>query len=258
MYDSYQVMFGNALFSIGVLHFLFLGRSLRNFFSNFFQERAILSKGVNDTHAYDSIMVMGGINHAKSIAATVDMFDGRTMEWVNMPPLLVMGGYDRDKNRHRSVEMYQSGKKWIDLQPMHEARSIFASCIAGRHVYVAGGQGSGFDSLSSAECFDLDTRKWTQLPSMKRPRRYVSGALLPDGITFLVTGGEVPVPRFTFWGNCDTVTCECEQFNTVSREWSHAPRMIEERYSHCTVRYKDKVVVIGGVGKNGGTLSSCD
>jgi hypothetical protein len=108
-------------------------------------------------------------------------------------------------------------------------------------VVVAGGWFGGQD-FNSTEYLDLEAEKggemkWTVIEStMKEKRAGLSGVLLNDGVTFLVTGG-----------NCGKSTfASCEQLDTTTMEWSDAPAMATARRQHCTVLYKKRAVVIGG------------
>ena len=91
--------------------------------------------------------------------------------------------------------------------------------------------------------------KWTVIEStMKMKRSGLSGVILNDGVTFLVTGGS----------NGGTRLSSCEQLDTTTMTWSDAPSIAKARSSHCTVLYKMKAVVIGGVDENGVYLSWCE
>jgi hypothetical protein len=142
-----------------------------------------------------------------------------------------------------SVEMYESRTgAWASLPDMTTQRAGAASCIVGSKVIVAGGF-DGRTSLKSSEYLDLEPKggkmKWTVMPSikMKKSRSALGGVLLDDGVTFFVTGGY----------NGKTTINSCAQLDTLTMTWSDAPSMASARSAHCTVLYKKKAAVIGGL-----------
>lgn len=60
-----------------------------------------------------------------------------------------------------------------------------AACVAYKgKLYVCGGFGVGKSILSSAECYDPDTDKWTKLNGMRKMCGFVGGVLVDRPIHF--------------------------------------------------------------------------
>ena len=97
------------------------------------------------------------------------------------------------------------------------------------------------DENDTAEVFDKISNSWIELKPMKRNRSSASSVLYNGSV--LVTGGRSKDNR---------VTSSIEQcsFNTspfIPSSWSyHAVKLPRPLERHCTVLYKDRLIVLGG------------
>lgn len=87
-----------------------------------------------------------------------------------------------------------SMNKWYKGPPMINPRCLFASATCGTSAYVAGGiavVGGGMSGTqvvhNTVEKYDPETRSWTPLPRMKKPRKLCSGCYMDN--RFYVIGG---------------------------------------------------------------------
>ena len=120
-------------------------------------------------------------------------------------------------------------------------------------LFVIGGVANGTISLNTGESLNYiqtssnTSRNWTVIAPMTVTRGFAAGALLPDGITILVVGGNTG-------GNIDS---SCELYNTTHNTWSSCPSLPRgSRQAHSAVVYRGRVVVLGGY--NGVYLETCE
>src|SRR5438876_742797 len=87
---------------------------------------------------------------------------------------------------------YAQGITWTPANPMNDARfeDFIAVLLPGHRVLVAGGIGSDFLSLSSAEIYDETTNTWTRTGSMNVARQEFAGnpVVLGDGRVLAIGG----------------------------------------------------------------------
>ncbi len=89
---------------------------------------------------------------------------------------------------------------------------------------------------------------WKSTPDMSTARQYTSGILLPDSITFLVTGG---------LSASSSTLSSCERFDIAANKWSSAGNFsLGARYGHASVVFNNVVVVLGGANLN--YLNTCE
>ena len=88
--------------------------------------------------------------------------------------VLIVGGQDENSVLN-TVLMYNitSGESQ-ELPPMKYKRSSCAAAVAGDLLVVMGGESAVGLCCPSAECYSFQTKKWTELPPIKQPRRYPS------------------------------------------------------------------------------------
>jgi len=100
-----------------------------------------------------------------------------------------------------------------NLPSMGHTRDYPAAVALGRKIFVAGGFGN-----STAECYDVDTKQWNDINSM-RTKRY-GAAAVSLGQSIVVMGGHK--------GN-NVPLSSAEQYDTTSGQWSAFPSMNEAR-----------------------------
>ncbi|PWA67484.1 galactose oxidase/kelch repeat superfamily protein [Artemisia annua] len=113
--------------------------------------------------------------------------------------------------------------KWFKGPSMIYPRCLFASATCGNSAYVAGGiavVGAGTGGTQSVhntvEKYDPETRSWTPLPRMKKPRKLCSGCYMDD--RFYVIGGR---------NEDGELTCG-EFFDSEKNQWNLIPEMLKD------------------------------
>ena len=120
---------------------------------------------------------------------------------------------------------------WDELPSMCHARDSFACISYGQKIFVFGGS-----ALNSAEFYDVETNRWSLLPSMKMSRAACGCARIKDNI--YVVGGI---------DDKDEPLDNVEIFNTVTNSWSTLKRRMKSGRGGCTaLAVKDSIYVFGG------------
>ncbi|XVF03366.1 hypothetical protein REPUB_Repub04eG0254900 [Reevesia pubescens] len=92
---------------------------------------------------------------------------------------ILAGGCDSLGNILSSAEMYNSEtQKWETLPSMNKPRKMCSGVFMDKKFYVIGGTGGvGSDAnvLTCGEEYDLETRKWTEIPNMSPGRSGAAG-----------------------------------------------------------------------------------
>ncbi|GMI99903.1 hypothetical protein like AT2G02870 [Hibiscus trionum] len=92
---------------------------------------------------------------------------------------VLAGGCDSHGNILSSAEMYNSEtQKWETLPSMNKPRKMCSGVFMDRKFYVIGGvSGVGKDTrvLTSGEEYDLETKRWTEIPNMSPGRSGAAG-----------------------------------------------------------------------------------
>ena len=135
------------------------------------------------------------MNESREDGTMVALEDGR---------ILAAGGY------HETVELYDPVKnEWNYIKPMRQKRSFgHGSAVSDGKIYVAGGKTRRL--LSSMECYDPKTKRWTNLPRMINRRR---------GFQLVAAEGQL----YALGGNRDLM---CERFCFLQRKWFSIPKVL--------------------------------
>ncbi|XVE91461.1 hypothetical protein REPUB_Repub01dG0011900 [Reevesia pubescens] len=92
---------------------------------------------------------------------------------------ILAGGCDSQGNILNSAEMYNSEtQQWETLPPMNKPRKMCSGVFIDKKFYVIGGTGGvGNDArvLTCGEEYDLETKKWTEIPNMSPGRSGAAG-----------------------------------------------------------------------------------
>ena len=177
---------------------------------------------------------------------------------VTAPVAYAAGGREvraRLKGRGGRIELsVDAGGEAVLVDPVWSAggsmstarRAHTATLLGNSKVLVAGGQGNGNVSLSSAELYDPVTDTWTAAGSMSTARRFHTATLLGNG-RVLVAGGYN-----------DGWLASAELYDPVTDTWTAAGSMSTAPYWHtATLLGNGKVLVAGGLGI-GGVYSSAE
>ncbi len=178
-----------------------------------------------------SIVLMGGYD-AGAFLKSVEMFDGSTGQWRDLPDMsvprqgcaavciegnvYVVGGSSGGSSL-KSAEMYDSSTgQWRALPDMTIARQRCAAVSIEGNVYVIGGYGGG-SYLRSAEVYDGLMGQWRALPEMSIGREGCAAVSIEGSV--YVVGGKV--------GATKLASVEC--YNPVTNEWHMLPSMSTAR-----------------------------
>eukprot|EP01045_Picozoa_sp_COSAG04_P007867 COSAG04_NODE_421_length_14620_cov_14.314648_6_plen_506_part_00 len=100
--------------------------------------------------------------------------------------VLVAGGHEAYPTRHKSAELWNPATgKWSALPPMSDEYFRAASCV------LPSGRVAVFDDGGGGEAFDLETRTWEKLPSMKCCHWCELGVAAVPGGALVVGSGPV-------------------------------------------------------------------
>ncbi|MFC1628183.1 kelch repeat-containing protein [Gemmatimonadota bacterium] len=123
---------------------------------------------------------------------------------------------------------------WATATSMPTARrGAVAAAISGK-LYVAGGDDSGYISLSTLEVYDPATDSWITLTSMPTPRHVASAAAI-DG-KFYVVGGQ----------NGSSTFSTLEVYDPATDSWTTLTSMPTARWCASAAAIGGKLYVVGG------------
>jgi N-acetylneuraminic acid mutarotase len=222
------------------------------------------------THAWLSRLVLIPLaaSGVTALADTAVAADGRG--WTARPSLItaragadvatvdgrivVVGGFGPDLNDPTVFDSAESrgaagNGVWRTVTPMRHARANPAVAALDGSVYAAGGFDlDGF--VDSVERFDQRIGTWSESPTLPVPRGSAGGAAL--GGRFYVAGGLIPgLPE-------DEITDSVVAFDPVTQRWvSVASMNIARRFTRL-VSAGGRLYAIGGLGRDGRTLSSVE
>ncbi len=140
-------------------------------------------------------------------------------------------------------------RRWSD-QPLYRSdvpdyRSEFALVSTATAIYVLGGTDAEGDAVADANMYDIQRRKWADLPDMATKRSDAFAAFV--GGKVVVFGGE------NGGGLLDSV----EEYDQASGLWNCLPPMPVKRLKASAVAIDGRVYVVGGVVCGWESPSSC-
>ncbi|XP_071734949.1 F-box/kelch-repeat protein At3g27150-like [Rutidosis leptorrhynchoides] len=178
----------------------------------------MLASGENCWWAFDK--GFGSLRRLPVLPSDICFASGDKESFCAGTHLLVSG---REIFGHTIWRFELAMNKWYKGPEMLYPRCLFASATCGSFAYVAGGVHvvggpvSGTQPvLSSVEKYDPDSRTWTPLPRMIKPRKLCSGCYIDN--RFYVIGGR---------NNDGELTCG-EFFDEEKRQWSLIPEMLKD------------------------------
>ncbi|CAN0923695.1 F-box/kelch-repeat protein SKIP11 [Linum grandiflorum] len=161
---------------------------------------------------------------------------------------ILAGGCDSQGNSLSSAEMYNSETHdWVTLPSMNKPRKMCSAVFMDGKFYVIGGIGAnGAGVLTCGEEYDLEARRWTEIPNMS-PGRTVVGEGMP-------AAAEAP-PLLAVVNNelynADHNGMEVKKYDKVGRAWVTVGRLPERACSMngWGLAFRacgDQLIVIGG------------
>jgi hypothetical protein len=188
--------------------------------------------------ASNSFSATGNMNSPRGHAAAVLLKTGK---------VLVAGGNAAgDDEELASGEIYDPATgRFIPTGAMHNPRSYFtAIALKDGRVLLAGGLSGGqypyHKVEATAEIYDPETGRFTQVGNMSVPRYKQGAALLPDG-KVLIAGGSNENGRQSIYSTT-------EIFDPLNTRFTAGPRMNFERYKLLSgvVALKDGRILLAG------------
>ncbi|XP_022776894.1 F-box/kelch-repeat protein SKIP11-like [Durio zibethinus] len=170
---------------------------------------------------------------------------------------ILAGGCDSQGNILSSAEMYNSEtQRWETLPSMNKPRKMCSGVFMDKKFYVIGGTtGVGNDTrvLTCGEEYDLETKKWTEIPNMSPGRNEAAGE------------AEVPAaagapPLVAVVNNelyaADHADMEVKKYDKVRNSWLTIGRLPERAVSMngWGLAFRacgDRLIVIGGPRNSG-------
>ncbi|MGH9848894.1 MAG: kelch repeat-containing protein, partial [Blastocatellia bacterium] len=149
------------------------------------------------------IYMPGGVNVSNQLAANHLAYDVATNTWATVAAAPVATtSYALVADDARGVYYYTSAagvrsydpaaNTWTTLPLMTTLRLAHEAALIEGKLYVAGGTGAT-GGLTSAEVFDFNTRQWTPIASMNRPRNNAAnfvGRDLAGNPLWVIVGGQ--------------------------------------------------------------------
>lgn len=131
------------------------------------------------------------------------------------------------------------GARCTPLRPMGAARSHFGAAVHGGRLYVFGGGGNDFKSLSAVEAYDPKTDAWEACAPMPAPRSGIAAAAVGDRIYVCGGGFKLPDGRFDF-------KSAVEAYVPPDDGWENAPSLLKRHDAPAAVAIGGRVLLFGG------------
>ncbi|XP_046680110.1 uncharacterized protein LOC124367384 isoform X3 [Homalodisca vitripennis] len=163
--------------------------------------------------------------------------------------LFALGGRDDQDRILNQVEMYDAvAEKWVEVQPMNEARAGLAVSEYNGRIWVAGGLlNSANIATKSVEYYNVQQNTWTQVSSLRYTLAY--GVMVPmEGRLYLV-GGAIGLQDMPSSGSGRQI----DVWDHDNQNWALATMMCKPRHAHAAVCLKGDTphsaycMVLGGM-----------
>ncbi|KAK8484359.1 hypothetical protein V6N13_042399 [Hibiscus sabdariffa] len=160
---------------------------------------------------------------------------------------VLAGGCDSQGNILSSAEMYNSEtQKWETLPSMNKPRKMCSGVFMDRKFYVIGGVsvvGKEAKVLTSGEEYDLETRRWTEIPNMSPGRSGEAGEAAGAPPLVAVVNDELYA--------ADYADMEVKKYDKERNSWVTIGRLPERAVSMngWGLAFRacgDRLIVIGG------------
>jgi len=139
--------------------------------------------------------------------------------------LYIIGGRLGKKNVLTTRRFEPSNNKWEKVADINEARwNAFGSAMNGK-IFIAGGQQSLKQIISSCEVYDPSTDEWQLMPSLKKPR-FGASMVCCKGTLYVVGGTVYQQEDHGFFSRGLTV----EEFDSERNEWTEKSAIPVKRF----------------------------
>lgn len=157
--------------------------------------------------------------------------------------VFVCGGMGRVNEGHFFREAWlvdPVNGAWETLPEPEVARGMAAAAELGGSVYLAGGFLWSGETLSSAERFDLRTRRWSRVAPLLKPRSRL--ALVALGGTLYAVAGMRGVAH----ANEPINTPSIEAYDAGHDSWHEVGRLNHARHGFACTGWRGRIYVFGG------------
>ena len=154
--------------------------------------------------------------------------------------IFVCGSYDNNDTIISSIEKYSpTTNTWEHVADMTDDRMRYCACAFMDDIFIIGGRNRNHGKFFNS-CLNFDTKqkKWKQVVNMNDVRSLAACTVFEGNV--VVSGGR----HGTY--TVDEVNT-VEAYDHVAETWSYMPNMIERRWGHSSVSYKNKLFVFGSV-----------
>ncbi|MBR4902071.1 MAG: C10 family peptidase [Victivallales bacterium] len=201
-----------------------------------------VSDGVTVVEAFDDVESMeftdgtdlkvDNTDEKYNLAVRTDSHDTLYAKWTQVSDSLT--AKENMRYKYRVVSQFGSSQWSVDAGAMNQPRQYFGSAVLGDKLYAIGGYQDVV--LKSVEVYDLNTRKWSEVASLKEARRDFACVTLNGKIYAIGGTGEGDVPLTSI-----------EEFNGSS--WSKLPVTLPEPYENVKAVKVDEthIWIIGAI-----------
>ena len=135
------------------------------------------------------------------------------------------------------------------IPKMGKQRTQFGMCSFAGCIFVAGGFQNNHEVFDKCEVYSFESREWIEVSSMNAKRCSFSLTYFENKV-WAIGGCSKPNGH-----DLDTI----ETYNLSENKWTTiGTKLLSKRKGHCAVAYNKKLFVVGGLTKEGKTLSSIE
>ncbi|CAI2375158.1 unnamed protein product [Moneuplotes crassus] len=150
--------------------------------------------------------------------------------------ILIMGGKTSDGKRTDLIQEYNpKTNKLQDFGRLPKPMSGFSALCMVNKIYIIGGNDGKI--RNNVECFDLETKEWTQLSPLNQKRDELSAAIGPDNCLYAIGG---------YGGSDNKCLITAEKYDIKVGKWEIIAKMKDPRRALSAVSLPNGVYALGG------------
>ena len=158
--------------------------------------------------------------------------------------LYIVGGYDGSGPLATFFRYDSMANVWEAMAPMSTARDDLAAAVVDGKLYVMGGHGTDYESLSSVERYDPAKNAWEAVAPTSTAR-YCSAAAVVDGKLYVMGG----------YDDQNDAHSSVERYDPAKNAWEAVAPMSTARRDLDAAVVDGKLYVMGGSDADGGLSS---
>lgn len=141
-----------------------------------------------------------------------------------------------------------TNRSWQTLPDAPRARDHFQAVVSNNELFMLAGRTTKapnpwLNTVKEIDVYDFDAQKWSTLPN-HLPTLRAGTMSIKYNDDLLVIGGESMIQ--------EPAHAEVEALNTVSKEWTTYPPLLQGRHGTGLSLYKGNLYIASGCGKRGG------